>query len=344
MTIEDEQKRLGIEGICLLPSEIKLLSEAYFFELPASSNNESSSTTKLLKYGTEIYQVTDYCFGKGRKYEKVKDEINDRYHYDEEGKPLRSAIHVNSEDKTNYTVLPNANIKYFSKYDLTYNLIGFKFKDCVTGKESEYFKPTHKETTKKDDDRYLTLRDHQDMLIDNGHENWSQIPSPTLEHCLSNISDQIEEAGDKYYKITLDKILNYLKLRIVNIVENFPNSISVPPSLDKNDLNAFKIFIASNILVSLVPKIIFVSLQDDDIPIEKYDISVKQAFHDIEVFYKTSTNKDAEQKILLEAATKVGMPGDSGPRQMDKKPKKVVPKKPKVAVGRGAIDGFFKKK
>ena len=110
-----------------------------------------------------------------------------------------------------------------------FNLIGFFFKDASeVEQECDYIKPLVKNETIKVDDKFLPLRDYHDLLVDTYDKQWMNISLKTLENALSEISEVIEEAGDKYYKITREKITNVLISRVQKIVENFPKSLPIP--------------------------------------------------------------------------------------------------------------------
>lgn len=333
------------DGIYFLPSGIQLEKNPRIITLKNPSNTAEKSHITLVTDLKEIYQVNNYKFGKGRKFESTKDDINDRYHYDEQGKPLRSAIMVSDDDKTNYNVLPSSTIKLLTKYDLAYSLIGYKFRESTAASEKEYVKEAINTTTIKDDGKYLTLRDYADHLVDTCDKNWEYIPMDILTISLSKISETIEEAGDTYYKVTIESVLDFLSKKVIKLVQNFPKSITIPNDLDDKMKINFKVFMSVNIFISLIPKCVYQKLRSCETKLEDLDTTISKAFKEYETHFKASFTSKSEEAFLLQSATNVGLERGDGPVKDAKKSKsKPVVKKPKVAVGRGAIDGFFKKK
>ncbi|KAL3231189.1 Ribonuclease H2 subunit B [Nakaseomyces bracarensis] len=332
------------DGIYFLPNGVQLFGDSQLFSLQNPSNIKSKGRVTLLIESKEIYQVSNYKFGQGRKYERTKDEINDRYHYDEQGKPLRSAIMVQEDDKTKYEVLPTSTLKLLTKYDLGYNLISYKFKESQAINEKEYVKDSGNNALVKDDNKYLTLRDYADYLVDTCDKNWEHVPMDILATSLSKISETIEEAGDTYYKITIESVLKYLSGKVINLVQNFPNSLKTPSGLDDRMQLCFKIFMSVNILISLIPKFVYQKLRSYEQELEGLGISIETAFEGYQTFTEQMYNSKAEEALLLESATTVGLGGEEPVKNFKKAKPKTTAKKPKVAFGRGAIDGFFKKK
>lgn len=117
-----------------------------------------------------------------------------------------------------------------------------------------------------------------------------------------------------------------------------------------------KIIRCCQLLISLLPQRIYHALtQEDTITVitvsdESEVLTIKKCFTKIEKYKESTAVSEQERKLLAQSAMQVGLSNgstvnDAGNNKIKKPPitKKNVTKK-KVTVGKGAIDGFFKKR
>ncbi|EDO16363.1 hypothetical protein Kpol_1051p11 [Vanderwaltozyma polyspora DSM 70294] len=346
MTVHGENK-----DIIIIPSEVVALGEQLkVFTLPSPSNNSSKGRVELFQVSNNlVYQIKNHSFSKGSKINNNDDMANDVYHYTRDNETLKSVILTNEQDRSEAYLRENGSFKFALKYDIVYNLIGFYYSESITESEKEYSNQVSSQSGKEQgkNDRFLTLRDYHDLLVDSNDSQWANISLEVLKIALEKISNTVEEAEDIYYKIDDNKILEFLAKIVSKIASNLPKSIPplLPNSAPEDIQNSMKIVLATNILISLVPKKAYLELikfkgTDNTISI---DTEVKK-FND---YLESNELSIEEKKLLMQAAISVGMNNDSSSDGKDKNKtikKPIVPKKPRVAVGRGAIDGFFKKK
>lgn len=346
MTISGSLLPKGSKKIILLPKELGNITEINIFELPSPSNNLTKPSIRLFKLGNDhhLYQLNTFTFSKGCAHKEKEYLINDSYHYTDDGKPIKSAFIINENDRSDGFILEDSDFEVSTRYDITFSLIGAYFKESKVNDELSYVEDKTVDTkikTLTSDDRFSTLTDYHDLLIDNHDNGWSNISKDTLRFALGNISETIQEAGDEYYKIKEDLICKFVLGKIKKIVDNFPSSLPIPIDLPIEIKQHRKVVMACNILISLIPieayRRILTSSQELD------GINVKESFEKYKLYEKENAAKVAERDILAQNAINVGLSDGMTKKPLKKIAKKVIPKK-KVATGKGAIDGFFKKK
>lgn len=334
MTVSQSIER----NIIVLPSQCG--NDLTIFELPHPSNNTSKSRIRLFLSNGKTFQLKRHTFSKGCKYNKAKDVTTDRYHYTHDQKPLKSTFFVNENQREDGLVMEQGDFEFSAKYDLAFSLCGAFYHKSITSDESEYI--IKNDVTKgigAEDKNFLTARDFHDALIDNHDKNWSYVSISALENALAQISESIEEAGDQYHKITPQKINNWLAAKVHGIVNNFPSSIPLPKNLPEDVLPKAKVVFACNLLVSMIPQAAYIHL----LQYSNDELDIANAFEVYRNYTELTLRKEKEQEILVNAAMKVGMAHDSGKKVGTKKIVKITKIK-KVAVKKGAIDGFFKRK
>lgn len=306
------------------------------FTLPHPSNNESKTSLKLFTQNDKLYQIRNHQFSKSCQFKETENLANDQYHYTHDGSPLKSIFLVNEDDPSDGEIISNSALQISLFYDLAFSLIGVFYKDSKSASEEEYVKGKIDEgKTGKLDDRFLTVRDYHDLLVDSHDPNWNMIPLSLLEDRLTPISELTEEAGDKYFKITEDAIVNHLLNKVEKIVENFPKSLPIPMDYPEDIQNCLKYIMACNLLISMIPIHAYKKLVKSS-KIEEYTQKYKK-------YREENDSVIKERKLLTENAMSVGIQTNESFEKKRKVTKKTVVVKPKVSVGKGAIDGFFKR-
>ncbi|CCF58308.1 hypothetical protein KAFR_0E01540 [Kazachstania africana CBS 2517] len=340
----------------LLP-ELKSESRLQLFTLPNPSNIKSKETLLLFQTTDSvsskdiIYRLQDHSFSKPCARKNSEELAKGTYHYTNESQPIKSMFLLNEDDRKDGYVLESSTFKHATIYDLTYSLIGFYFKNSVTEDEKDYIDCDIKSEESSESDRYLTLRDYHDLLTDSHDKNWAFVSMESLETALVKICDTIEEAGDSYYKIRLHKIIGFLSSKVLKIVDNFPKSLNLPIDYPEDIKYCGKVVLACNLMISLIPKEAYRKLrqssentgstsEDTDI---LENISISGCFDKYNKYKKEIAAQVAEKELLTQTAMNVGLGSKSGKQAIKKGIRKVTVAKKKVAVGKGAIDGFFKR-
>lgn len=335
MTIDHET--LKSYTLAVLPSGLDTSVE--IFELPHPSNNESKKNLRLFTLDDQVYQLKTKEFSKGCDYNKQKDLVSDKYHYTSDGQPFKSTFLIDENNRSDGFTMENGSILYSEKYDLTFSLCGYYYRKNVVPNEDATFTPSINGSINPDKNFY-TSSDYQERLISNHNENWAKTPSHIWEKALENISKIVEEAGEKYYCIDADKITEWLVRKVCRIINNFPASLKIPSTFPENISSAFKCIMSCNLLVSLIPQLAYQRL----INYESEELNIKQHFEEYKKYKEESIKEDIQKEMAIKAAMSTGLPNMTN--GIDKSKKKSIPKpkvvKPKVAKGKGRIDGFFK--
>ncbi|QID83600.1 hypothetical protein GRS66_006070 [Saccharomyces pastorianus] len=343
----------GEERLIILPDECDASEIINTFTLPPCSNIASKPLIELFENTDgRLYQVKYFQFGKGPSYSHEEDLANDKYHYTKEDHPIKSTFIMNNSNPADGRILNSSKLYFCTLHDVAFSLIGFHYRASVAEDEQDYIKPSdtgesQTANRRKDHERFLTIRDYHDLLTDSHCKNWSHISLRCLESGLTKISETIEEAGEIYYKITPALITRYLVGKVLKITKNFPPSFPILRHAPVDIVQCYKVVMATNLLVSLIPKAAYRNLiefspssTDDNLNLE-----IKSSFTNLENYQTTDELKNAEKELLMKNAMNVGIGSNGGSVSVKKVVKKaVVSKKPRVAIGKGAIDGFFKRK
>ncbi|AQZ15946.1 RNH202 (YDR279W) [Zygosaccharomyces parabailii] len=336
MTIGSDSDR----WILVLPPELYDCNEKVeVFTLPHPSNIKAKKRPRLVEFENNgIYELRSHQFSRGCKYYEDQDRLSERYHYTKDGQSVKSTFITNELNPEDGYVIEEGNFRYVTKYDITFNLIGFFYRHCVMDEEKDYLKGDTKDINSQCDNRSLGWRDYQDLLIDTHDSEWCHISSHILQKGLENIAEPIEEAGDVYYKITPEKIVHCLVRKVKQILEHFPSNLPPLVSLPPDIVEYAKVSIAVNFLISLIPKPAYCSL----VKYSGETLNISEAIEKYQEYKKHLKDVGKEKELLVQTAMSVGLPTNRGPEKPKKIIKKVTVKK-KVAMGKGAIDGFFKK-
>lgn len=323
-----------------LPNDGVLPDKIEIFNFPTPSNNTSKLQLSLFLHNQRLYQIQDYSFSKSCKYKEIENLASEKYHYNDNGEPIKSAFLINEADRSDGEIISSSVFQISTLYDLAFNLISVFYKESISNTEEEYVTrsfPDFKKLSKKMDNRFLTVRDMHDFLVDTHDTNWNLIPMILLEDALNRVAQCTEEGGDRYYKLTEETITAFLLDKVEKIVDNFPKSLPLSLEYPEDIQNCLKYIMACNLLISLIPfdayKILLKSPKIEGF-VQKYN-----------EFKKNSIQASIDRAALTESAINVGIQKSSD--IIKKKPVKVVKKntlvnKKKVSVGKGAIDGFFK--
>ncbi|CAI4057067.1 hypothetical protein SUVZ_02G3920 [Saccharomyces uvarum] len=345
-------KTEGEERLIVLPDECDASKIINTFTLPPCSNIESKPLIELFENTDgRLYQVKSFQFGKGPSYSHNEDLANDKYHYTKEDHPIKSTFIVNNSNSADGCILKSSKLYFCTLHDVVFSLIGFHYRTSVAEDEQDYVKPSDTGETqaanRKDHERFLSIRDYHDLLMDNHSKNWNHISLRCLESGLTKICETIEEAGEIYYKITPALITRYLVGKVLKIIENFPPSFPILKHAPEELVQCYKVVMATNLLVSLIPKAAYRNLIEfsPSTMDSNFNLEIKASFTNLENYQTTEELKNAEKELLMKSAMNVGIGTNGGAVSVKKVAKKVVlRKKPRAAIGKGAIDGFFKRK
>lgn len=329
-------------SIVILPSFIANKTDLLtIFSLPHPSNNRSKKRINLIgSTEGEIFQLKTHEFSKGCAYNTQSDLANEKYHYTTNEEPLKSTFLINEANRSDGHVMESGTFQIAAKYDIAFNLIGFYYKDSASEAEKEYEVELEVQSSPSEDQaNCFTARDFHDQLIDCHDTQWSKICVKTLEAALMKIAEPIEEAGCIYFKLTQDRVTKYLAGKVSKMASNLPKSLPIAKDLPADIQKCARVVIATNLLVSLIPRLAYLKLKEfTPVPNENLD-DIKEAFHKYEKYKSSLKCSIAEKELLVNAAMTVGLPtGKVKVSAMKKVTKKTI----KVRKQTGAIDGFFK--
>ena len=370
------------QSLLLLPNSLARPNDKStshkIFTLPHPSNIASKQPIRLLciqatepQIPIEIYRIQHYklqnsylaesnknATDKAVREATARTAILERSQTD----TLATPSNLKRQD-TQVTVYNDLPLETCLPYDIIFSLIGAIERRSIAESESEYAScvsvPNSKaEGHSNDDDNdsnntnrmnYLTLRDFCDMLVDLHHPNWRFVPEACIQRALEEIADSVEESGELYYRVSPDKVTGVLFEKVKRIVEFFPESLPISSDLPDNIKFSKKVIMSCNLLVSLIPKIVFQRLVNDTMhKFEGHDVSISECFKKFDEYRRETSAAAVEQKLLAQSAINIGIQqtqGRIGKSLATKKvAKRTVVAKQKVAVGKGAIDGFFSKK
>ncbi|CAI4365020.1 CEL_1a_G0011270.mRNA.1.CDS.1 [Saccharomyces cerevisiae] len=343
----------GEERLIILPDDYETSKTINTFTLPPPSNITSKPRIELFEdINGKLYEIRSFQFGKGPSYSHEEDLANDKYHYTKENHPIKSTFIVNTSDPTDGYVFNSSKIHFCSLYDIAFSLIGFYYRNSVSADEQDYSNSSdtgeNQKSNSKTNEKFLTVRDYHDFLTDSHDKNWENISLSRLKSGLAKVSETIEEAGDVYYKITSAMITQFLLGKVSKIVENFPPSIPTLKNAPTEINQCYKVVMATNLLVSLIPRAAYHNLLTFSPTMDSgcLNLDIKASFIELENYETTNELQNAERELLMKSAMNVGLNlNGSVSLPVKKVTKKIVQnKKPKVAIGKGAIDGFFKRK
>lgn len=337
------------KSIIVLPSMISSMDQPItVFTLPHPSNNESKERVQLIEpQEGQLYELKSHCFSRGCTFNAQSDLAEDRYHYTNDSQPLKSTLLTNELNRKDAYVMESGDFQFTAKYDITFNLIGFYYRESIVKDEGDFDFDDLKVSNAplQAEPRFLTVRDHHDLLVDAHDSQWCNVSSQTLSASLSKIAEPIEEGGDTYYKVTPEKITEYLASKVQRITLNFPKSLPLSAEYPADIIECAKIRMAVNLLISLIPKRAYINLlrYSPETTSSKISVDISNAYVKYDSYKESIICSSKDRELLVREAMTVGLPTDSGKGRFVKKViKKSITLKKQKSVGKGAIDGFFK--
>ncbi|CEP63781.1 Rnh202p LALA0_S09e02366g [Lachancea lanzarotensis] len=310
------------------------------FELPNPSNIASKRPIKVFISNGKVFQLKKKEFSRGCEFNRARDSANESYHYNSCAEPIKSGILVNNAQRQDGWLLSDGSFEFSTAYDLGFSLCGAFYRDTISKDENQYQQSEVAGTTAASiENRFLMTRDFLGSLVDQHSPNWTYVPIECLESSLKRLCEYVEEAGDVYYKMSSAKITQWLAAKVKKIIESFPKSVPLPRNIPCEIETHCKAVFACNLLISLVPHRAY----HDLIRYEDQDLNLAEAFRQYKIFQDNEVRLRKEQELLIESAIKVGLTKGSTKNPVAKKVTKVV-KTNKIKTGKGAIDGFFKRK
>ncbi|SCV03332.1 LAME_0H09582g1_1 [Lachancea meyersii CBS 8951] len=326
------------ELIIALPKKCSV-DKLRVFELPNPSNIESKRPVKVFVHNGSVFQLKTKSFSQGCEFNRARDSANESYHYTSREEPLKSGILVNNTDRQDGWLLSKGSFEFSTPYDLGFSLCGALFADLKSKDENQYQQADPAAPSVSLENRFLMTRDFLGDLIDHHSPNWSEVPAETLRTALEQLSECVEEGGDLYFKTSPVKITQWLATKVGKIISSFPESVPIPRNLPEEMQPHFKAVFACNLLISLVPRQAYHNL----IQHEGENLNLAEAFRQYKRYQEEENHRQKEQELLIESAMKVGIGNGPTKKPIVRKVTKVV-KTNKIKTGKGAIDGFFKKK
>lgn len=357
---------LESQEVLLYPKDIDLSLEGKYriIQLSNPSLIEGKEPIQILipeetNSGIKTYYFDRYVFRS--KYlvdasRTAKNKKIDGSKSEEMNKSARSIFIINENDREDGIILNQDYLKLLLPYDITYSLISAyikELKEPMSRKEADYLKET-KPINDKKEQKFLTVRDYRDKLIEMDSIEWNHVPISLINEKLSMVSESIIECEEQYYKITMEKIIKYLITeRVIRIYQAFPKSVPIPTQWPADIQECMKIVRICQLLISIIPKRVYQSLcEEDTLKLEiKNDtaslLTIKQCYMKVNEYKMNTAVSDKEKKLLAETAMQVGLSSATTTAPSNGRIIKRVttaPKKKRVQVGKGAIDGFFKRR
>lgn len=199
MTIDHQHTRLAF----LPSSEVQSLK---FLTFPHPRTN---IPTQFILHDNQLYECT---MVDGSNPHDSQNHLRDTTKGDE--LPLRSIILTNHDDQETKKlgegfILEDGVIVVTTKFNFCYFLINY-----FTG------------LADKGNSRYESLEDIIEKLSNSyGEEMISQIPESLVHDSLKQITENIIEGDETYYRYSTSVILEYLKSKITSLSRSFPESI-----------------------------------------------------------------------------------------------------------------------
>ncbi|CAK7896554.1 hypothetical protein CAAN1_03S04170 [[Candida] anglica] len=243
-----------------------------------------------------------------------------------------------SSEESGY-VIQSPNVTSTSKFNLTYLLISILSQSSAFGK------------------RFITLEDFVDTLGSTVTDNtWVQQLYPLYEAILPNICDAMIENDETFYRYSEERSINFIHEKVLKLTDFISNSISAKKDYQlvqsiRNNLyeslgdaetipeNILKQAIQRNCIDLIcgsycskgITQALFKSKNYDFSELDAYLVSLVQKKKDLEM---VEQNMNSVVETTKSASKKKAPPKKA---TASRKPVK------KVAIGKGALDGFFKK-
>ncbi|ABN66146.2 predicted protein [Scheffersomyces stipitis CBS 6054] len=306
--------------------------------------SETPVTYKVVDLPTsrDLTSYNSYLLDKDTLYE-LGDVRNDNPYVKKENMPLlKNGDAVKSfifEDEQNGegAIIQSSSVIVSSKFDLAWLLIAIFYK--------------HNQFSKN----YISAEDVMDKIAGvfsgNGNDQWvHKIPYFLYEQSLAKISESIDESGDSFFKFSLKKSFEFVEKKVERLQTYFAsgdNSVLVTIKGKLTDTTLAEHTIPEPILKSMVLRYAVDYVCDSYIGSEfkKEFISfVKYDFSDLDKYLDVLQERQKNLQIVESNMNSVAQTSASASKkkvELKKGKKKEVKKK--VAVGKGALDGFFKK-
>ncbi|EGW32856.1 uncharacterized protein SPAPADRAFT_136855 [Spathaspora passalidarum NRRL Y-27907] len=291
--------------VILLP-ETESPAEFKILELP-TSNNLSTTKSYLFDATTNsLYELNEIRTSESAKLKS--------------GDAVKSYI---LESDTSGAIIQSPRTIISSKFNLVYLLISI--------------------LSSQKEDRFITVDDFMDRVA------WSHnLPESVISNALVQICDELDQGDAKFYKFSLDKSIQFVNEKITKLVEFFTNEKNTVIEKVRAELNdPTSTEVVSQQLVSeltLQYAIDYVCGSYIAEPTFKQDLIKKYQykFDNVDAYLAKLKEK---QKSLAVVEANMNEVIHSTVKNRKKEQKKTIKKvqTKKVAVGKGALDGFFKK-
>ncbi|CDK29650.1 unnamed protein product [Kuraishia capsulata CBS 1993] len=248
---------------------------------------------------------------------------------------------VGSEDGM---VIEEPEIFVASKFNLVYMLLAF-FEQNI--KNLAYDADTSTGS------RFISFEDMSERLLDDTDSPLKDLPAcffeqDTIGRAFELLCDTMGEPDDLYYKLSLQKVISFLRSRVERICEKFPESIM--DSILKSKINApsGKSEELDPETVRCCQKIYAIQLLGSylsDFYVEQVSVCFRDDLNRGKDHLAKMASLHQEQRMAQQGIDELSASLSSTNGSKKRKPvvqQKKVPVK-KIAVGRGALDGFFKR-
>lgn len=228
-------------------------------------------------------------------------------------------------------VVQSGNLIVASKYNMTYLLISVVYLQIDNFNQ-----------------RFIALDDLLDKLASSYGDWINEIPNTLYEKSLAKVFEVVDQDDEKYYKFSLEKANDFIQSRIDSLLEflstkpssmsNFVKSKLSDPSTGTIQQDLLKLAILHHSVEFVTNSYCLPQFKDQYISSRKFD------FKPFDDFRKKLKEDQKSRDLVEEGVTNIAI-ANKNVKKKDVPVKKTTKKQvKKVAVGKGALDGFFGKK
>lgn len=249
------------------------------------------------------------------------------------GEPVRSLILESNEEASTGAVLSNPNFITLTRFDFV-----FPFLQWMSSHLDIYMT------------RFHTSEDITEGFSNSmGSHHLSEILEPIVQNCIDRTCDAVKENGENFYKVSLMKVCQLLATKIdslknlVILNPNYAISKKIKETLSDSHGDIPELVFQQQVS-RYSTDFVFGSFLSNKLK-EKYITEHGEDYSELEAFLKNQESKQKSAAIAEQNLASIAMKSkvDSDKSKTAKAPKPLKKKHMKVAVGKGALDHFFKK-
>lgn len=307
--------------------------------LPKESSNQLSFKILKLPLDSKGVLVKSFLLGGNELFELlevkgVNSFSNKNTVLLKNGTSVKSFV-FEGDGNSHSLILQSPNVLVATKFNLVFLLILIMYKNDSFNK------------------RFITLEDFIDSITEIYEDKtWVyEIPKELFATALRLICELIEENGEEFFKFSIQKTIAFLTSKVESLtqfIKSKPNSIIMKIRAELIDPTNTEPIIPENILdISILKHALYLicnSYITEDI-IEDLKSLKNYLFKELDDYMKSMNIKKKEIETVESGMNEIASTSSKVRNKKKVEIKKKATKKTvkKVAVGKGALDGFFKK-